>query len=107
MSLADALATAADIAGGLAKTPGHVGIVGGIAAVALKAGAAIARAGKDPVVEITRILSATPEVAAVHDEWDALIKRTFTTKSEPPAAGDGSDLYDEVDDHGKDEDTPP
>ena len=107
MSLADALDTAADIAGGMAAASGPVGIVGGIAAVALKAGAAIARAGKDPVVEITRILSAEPEVAAVHSEWEALIDRTFATKSEPPAAGDGSDVYDEEDDHGSEEDPPP
>ncbi len=86
--VADALTTASEIAGLVGAAPGPVGIVAKIASMALKAGSAIAKAGKDPVIEIQRILSAQPEVEKVHSEWDDYIASTFgATVPSPPPTG--------------------
>jgi hypothetical protein len=58
-----------------------VGVVGGVVSAALSAASAFAAAGQDPVVEITRILSAVPELAEVERDWTAAISRKFG----PPA----------------------
>lgn len=104
--LSQVLDQVGDIASGMSKIPGPAGIAGSVAAIALRAASAIAQAGKDPVVEIARMLRASPEVASVHSEWERLIDTSFNKKSEPPAAGDGSDVYGDPDD-GNDKDQPP
>jgi len=68
-----ALKTASDVAQLASAAPGPAGIAATIVAIALKAGSALALAGKDPVIEIERILSADPEMAKVHDGWDSFI----------------------------------
>ena len=83
--VASALSSAADMALLLVPAGGPGGIIAGITSIALKAGAAIAAAGGDPVVEITRMLSSTPGVVAVRNEWDAIIDREFPDVPQPPA----------------------
>lgn len=80
----DALNTASEIVGLGALTPGPIGIIAKIASLALKAGAAIAKAGKDPVIEIERILSAEPEVANAESDWGDYAANLFG-KPPPPA----------------------
>jgi hypothetical protein len=75
--VASALSRASEIAGLVAASPGPIGIIAKIASLALKAGSAFAAADQDPVVEIQRILSASPEIAKVHNEWDDYIAKTF------------------------------
>lgn len=85
-----------DVANGAVEvakfSPPPFNIIAGIVAAALKAGAAIAHAGKDPVIEITRILDRHPEVAKVRAEWDEYIKRSWPDppagrrKTDPPPA---------------------
>lgn len=55
-----------------------------IVELALNAANAIAKAGKNPVTEIERILSADPLIQQVHSEWAQLIKDKFHPKSDPP-----------------------
>lgn len=57
--------------------PGPAGIAATIAGIALQAGAGIALAGKDPVIEIRRLLSALPEVKKVHGIWDEELDKKF------------------------------
>lgn len=88
--VASALSRASEIAGLVAASPGPIGIIAKIASLALKAGSAFAAADQDPVVEIQRILSASPEIAKVHNEWDDYINKTFhnaetATYRTPPA----------------------
>lgn len=87
--VADALNTASEIAGLAAVSPGPIGIVARIASLALKAGAALAKAGKDPVIEIERILSAEPEVVKAEGDWDEYARGLFgaATVPSPPPAG--------------------
>ena len=68
--------------------PGPIGIAAKIASLALKAGAAIAAAGGDPVMEIARMLSSKKEVKGVHGEWDDFVTRNFPPASQPPSAVD-------------------
>lgn len=63
MSVADQILEGAELAAKLLPEPAAT-----IAGLALKAGAAFAEAGKDPVVEITRVLSAANPVAEVLEE---------------------------------------
>lgn len=76
--MSNALQSALDgLAKGLAVAapfiPGVGGTIAKIATITFESAAAIARSGKDPVVEIARIHAADPLVAAVKDEWrDAL-----------------------------------
>lgn len=102
--IVSALSSAAELFAGVAPVGGPIGIVAGVSAVALKAASAIAAAGGEPIKEISRMLSAHPEVTAVEDEWSRVIADRFPT-SEPPKAGDGSDVY--GDDDGQQEDQPP
>ena len=86
----DSLAkTAADVAR-YSPLPA-VSIPAGIVAVALKAGSAIAAAGQDPVVEITRILDRHPQVEKVRKEWAAFIDQNWPVgqrKTDPsPSSG--------------------
>ncbi len=53
------------------------GVVAGIAAAALKAGADAAGAGRDPVAEIQRILVANAQVDAVIDERQKTLDDKF------------------------------
>lgn len=70
--LADTLETAADAIAS-SPLPGLPGasVVSTIAALALRAGAAFARAGKDPVAEITRLHASDPLLAQARADWDA------------------------------------
>lgn len=63
MSVAESILDAAEVAAKVLPEPAAT-----IAGLALKAGAAFAEAGKDPVAEITRVLSAASPVAEVLDE---------------------------------------
>lgn len=81
--VADALDTASEIADLGSTGSGPIGIALKIASLALKAGAKIARAGRDPVFEIQRILSVIPEVAKIDDEFDDYIDRSFRRKTDP------------------------
>jgi hypothetical protein len=91
--VAAALDTASEIVGLGALSPGPIGVIAKIASMALKAGAALAKAGKDPVIEIERILSAEPEVAKAEGDWDEYAKGLFgglfgdATVPSPPPAG--------------------
>lgn len=71
----------------LGAIPGPMGIAARIAAVAFGAGAALARAGGEPAVEIERILAADPLVRGVHEEWAETIRRKFPRPSEPAPSG--------------------
>ena len=85
MSWANALKTAANTArmvAGALPPPGN--LIAGIASVALKAGALFAEAGKDPLVEITRILSADPELKRVHSTWSSMLDAKFPASEPPP-----------------------
>lgn len=113
--MSDELASVLDGGAGLATTlaasGGPIGIAAGIAAVALKAGAALARAGKDPLIEITRILSSDPATKQVHTEVKALIARLWPnqlspTSSDASLAVEATDPYEDIDD-GKEEEQPP
>lgn len=107
--LIEVLTAAGKIAEGAAKIPGPVGAVASIVQAALTAGAALARAGKDPVIEIPRILATEPTVTNVLEERERVIRDKFGTKSEPPptppapASGTppppSSDPYNDDDDH--------
>jgi len=73
----------------------NAGVIMQIVGLAVRAAEAIIAAGKDPVVEIRRLLSAAPEVAAVDAEFDALIDARFPRRERPitgaPAAGESAD----------------
>lgn len=92
--VAAALQTASEIADLAAVAPGPVGLIAKITSLALKVGAGIAAAGGDPVIEITRMLSPTKEVAGVHSNWDDFIGRNFPSASEPPPAPDSMERGD-------------
>lgn len=81
--LAESLNTAADITKLVAAAPGPIGMVAKIATLALKAGAGFAAAGKDPVIEIQRVLSSKAEVDEVHSDWDRWIKDNFPDTERP------------------------
>lgn len=73
-----ALQTASELADTVSRSaPGPLGTVAKIAALAFRAGSRIASRGEDPVFEITRMLSARPQVEGVHSEWDEFIERNF------------------------------
>lgn len=100
MALADTLNAAAEVAGSVASVPGPVGVVAQITAIALRAAGAIAAAGRDPVPEITRLLSPASQLDAVRAEWNAAIERDFrpresTRATEPAPPPSGEDIYDE------------
>ncbi len=84
--VASALDTASEITKMVGAVPGPIGIIARIASLALKAGSAFAKAGKDPVKAIERILSADPEVAAVHAGWNDYAAELFgqPAPSTPP-----------------------
>lgn len=83
-----ALNTASEIVGLVAIAPGPIGIIAKIATLALKAGSAFARAGKDPVIEITRMLSAKDDVEGVHENWDDFLDRNWPPASTVPPPPD-------------------
>ena len=94
-NVTDFLSSAADLASAVAlAVPGPAGIAAKIAAVALKTGTALASQGKDPVTEITRMLSPNKAVQGVHDEWDDFIERNFP-KTQPPSASSENPYEDE------------
>jgi len=89
----------------------------------MKSAAAFARAGKDPLVEISRLHASAPGVAEVIDERERALREKFGTRSDPPppppppdpftppadtqpspesadpsAADDSDEAYDELDD---------
>jgi len=76
----------AEVASSASVLPAPIGLVAKIVGAALSAASAIAKAGKDPVVEIERILSADPLIQAVHSDWQKLIDEKFHQKSTPPPA---------------------
>jgi hypothetical protein len=82
--VASGLQTASEIFDMAAAAPGPIGIAAKIASLALKAGAAIAAAGGDPVMEIARALSPKKEVKGVHGEWGDFVTRNFPPASQPP-----------------------
>lgn len=103
-----ALKSASEIVGLIAVAPGPIGIVAKIATIALRAGSALVAAGKDPVVEITRMLSAKSEVEGVHSNWSDFLEKNWPpassntplpdTESEPSMpAITGEDIYEEDD----------
>ena len=96
-NLVPALDKASEIAALVGAARGPIGIIAKIASLALKAGSALAEAGKDPVIEIQRILSASPEVAKIHDEWEAHIA-TWEAHLTPRARDSGEGLYDDDED---------
>jgi hypothetical protein len=70
--LADTLDTAATVVAATGTLLGPPGAAAAqIAALALRAGAAFARAGKDPVAEIARLHAVDPLLAQVRADWDA------------------------------------
>jgi hypothetical protein len=85
MSVADIFSAVADIANSVASAAGPVGAVAQVAALAFRAGAAIAKAGKDPVIEIHRLLSPLPQLDGVRAEWNDIIERDFGKSMVPPA----------------------
>jgi hypothetical protein len=99
--LNDALETGAKVADLVKAIPGPAGIVGTIMGLALRAGLALSKAGKDPVVEITRLLSSKEPVAAVIEERESAIRNKFRPGDEadistgdtdrPPDEGDTYD----------------
>ena len=105
---AQLLEAAADATGFAAAASGPIGIAARIASLAFRVGAAFAREGKDPVIEIRRLLASEPKLAAVRDEWNAVIKRTFPEDLAPedpvpappdtvpaaPPSSNGEDIYD-------------
>jgi hypothetical protein len=94
-SVTDFLSSAADVASAVAQAvPGPAGIAAKIVAVALKTGTVIAAQGKDPVTEITRMLSPNKAVQGVHDEWDDFIRRNFPP-TQPPSASTEDPYEDE------------
>jgi hypothetical protein len=84
IDLIKVLDSAAEVAAGVASLPFPVGAVAKIIEISLKAASAIAKASKDPVIEIERILSADPLVKQVHADWAKLIEEKFHAKSVPP-----------------------
>lgn len=88
-SLADALLAAAEGADVTAHvTRGATSTIAKLTSVALRFGAEMAERGKDPVVEITRMLSSKPDVNKVHDKWDEFIEANFRPASHPPPPSD-------------------
>ena len=87
MSLANTLLGAADKAVDFLPEPAAT-----IAKLALKAGAAFAEAGKDPVEEITRVLDADPDLKRIHAGWEKaagdLLDDKFGRKDEIPPPAD-------------------
>jgi ACR3 family arsenite efflux pump ArsB len=79
MDIGAFLDEAGSIAGDVATgVEGPVGIAAAITAAALKAGAAFAKAGKDPLIEVVRMLSASKAVARVEGEWQSEIDKKFS-----------------------------
>jgi hypothetical protein len=100
--LIDVLTAAEKLAEGATKIPGPVGDVASIVHAVLTAGTALARAGKNPVIEIPRILASEPSVNKVLEERERAIRDKFGAKSEPPptpappdTVPPSSDPYDE------------
>lgn len=71
----DMAATAATTIGGM--VPGLGGLIARITGVALASAAAIAHSGKDPEIEIKRIVDADPLVAEVRKQWLDYIAKKF------------------------------
>lgn len=61
--------------------PGPAGIVARIIGAAMALGVELARAGKDPEIEIKRILASDPYLDEVHAEWDRVIAAKFPDRS--------------------------
>jgi hypothetical protein len=70
----DAVAEAARLA---SVIPGTAGTLSRIASTVFSSAAALARAGKDPAVEIERIHAADPLVQSVKDEWQRAMDEKF------------------------------
>jgi len=87
VSIDQILDSLAGVASSASNLPSPVGAVAKILGVALTAASAIAKSGRDPVVEIERILSADPLIQEVHSEWARLIAEKFHPKSSPPVSG--------------------
>jgi hypothetical protein len=75
-----ATATAADALSATLPFPGN--IIAAIVGVALKAGEAFAKEGKDPAKEIARILHSDPAVKKVHLDWERLLDERFGRREE-------------------------
>ena len=76
-AIVEALELAARLARTGAQAGGKAGVVFGITAAALEAGAALAADGQDPPVSIRRILSADPVLARVRDRVGAALDAKF------------------------------
>lgn len=89
--MSDALSTALRLAAEAADatagaTSGAAQVAARLTSVALRAGSIFAKEGKDPVIEITRILSRQGPVERVDDKWDRFIEANFPddTAAPPP-----------------------
>lgn len=102
-TLADTLRLAAEGADVAAKqTSGWSSTVAKLTSIALHFGASMAEDGKDPVIEITRVLSPKSEIEMIHDKWDDFIWHNFRQSAPPPSSppdtepsGPAEDIYDE------------
>jgi hypothetical protein len=88
MNLQQVLEGLASGAGMLSATPGPAGVAARIASLAFTAAATISRLGKDPEVEIKRILAADPLLTKVHEEWDRLIAERWPSPTPTPQPPD-------------------
>jgi len=79
--------------------PDEWGIVARVIGIATKAAAALAAGGLDPEIEMSRVDDADPLVVEARDEIEQAIADRFHKKTDPPTAGDGSDVYNEDSDH--------
>lgn len=82
--LAKGLQAASEVADMATAAPGPFGIAAKIISLALKAGAGIAEAGGDPVIEIARMLTSKKGVEGVHGEWGDFVAQNFPPASDPP-----------------------
>jgi len=72
--------------------PGIGGVIARIIGVVIQTAAGFIEQGKDPEIEIKRILSSSPEVRDIHSRWSDAIKDKFHPKTDPPPS---KDPYDE------------
>lgn len=87
----DAVAKAATAAA--TALPGIAGVVAKIASVAFSSAAAISKAGRDPVKEITRMHSSKSGRDAVADEVADIIRERFPATTPPPNHPDSDEVY--------------
>jgi hypothetical protein len=94
--MSDLLSDIADIASAVAGSVGNpiASTAAKIVAVALHTGSRLAAEGKDPVMEITRMLLPHQAVQGVHHDWQDFIERNFP-KTQPPSASSEDPYEDE------------